>query len=166
MEVTFQITLDDYISASLLSGEMTKRSRYIHYIIDILLIILGISSLYYGKYIWAGSFIGAAIGGNLLPYGLRKFFSPWYLRRHYNKYKVMKKPLSISLLTEGIQFKSESGEGFLKWQEIHHWREGPSMILIYLAPRIYYIIPKKILEQGFPIEELKTYLFNHLGKSI
>ena len=165
MTEEFQITSDDYVSAGLLNGEMTSRAKYIHYAIDASLVALGIAALYFEKYIWACGLIGAAIGGNLLPFVLRNLYSPWYLRHHYDKYKAVKKPISISILDEGVKFTSESGEGLLNWQEIHHWREGSSMILIYLAPRIYHMVPKRIAEVGFPLRELKEKLIEHVGNA-
>jgi hypothetical protein len=57
--------------------------------------------------------IGAAIGGNLLPYGLRRLYAPWYLKKHYDKYNAVKKPVSISLQEKGVKFSNSSGEGLL-----------------------------------------------------
>jgi len=166
MEAEFQISREDYVSAGLLNGEMSRKAKYIHYAIDTLLIFLGVVALYVDKVIWAGGLIGAAIGGNLLPYALRGLYVPWYLKRHYEKYTVVKKPILIFLLDDGVKFTSSSGAGFLKWSEIHHWRENDSLILIYLAPGMYHIIPKRIEELHFPINGLKESLVEHVGVAI
>ena len=163
MEAEFQITKEDYVSAGLLNGEMNRKAKYIHYAIDAVFVILGFAMLYLGKMIWAGGFIGAAIGGNLLPYALRSLYVPWYLKRHYDKYKVVKKPVSISINDEGIKFSTSDGEGLLKWDEVHHWRENDSLILIYLAPKIYHMVPKRIEDMAFPVWQLKEKLLEHVG---
>ena len=79
------------------------------------------------------------------------------------RYKVVKKPLAILMLDEGIKFSSENGEGLLRWEEMHHWRENSSLILIYLAPRIYHMIPKRIEGSGFSITKLKAGLIENVG---
>lgn len=163
MEAEFQITEKDYVAAGLLNGEMTRKSKYIHYAIDAVLVLLGIVAFYADKIIWAGGLIGAAIGGNLFPYALRGLYAPWYLKRHYRKYKVVKKPISILLLDEGVKFTTSNGEGLLKWEDMHHWRENSSLILIYLAPRIYHMIPKRIEELGFSITKLRNELIENVG---
>ena len=163
MEAEFQITRDDYVAAGLLNGEMTRKAKYIHYSIDAVLIVLGIAALYVDRYILAGGLIGAAIGGNLLPYALRGLYVPWYLKKHYEKYKVVKKPVSISLHDDGLKFATSSGEGSLKWSEIHHWRENDLLILIYLAPKIYHMIPKRVESSDFPVDRLRDRLFEHVG---
>jgi len=163
MESEFQITQDDYVAAGLLNGEMTRKSKIIHYTIDAVLVLLGIAAFYADKIIWASGLVGAAIGGNLFPYALRGLYAPWYLKRHYQKYKVVKKPISILLLDMGVKFTTSNGEGLLKWEEMHHWRENSSLILIYLAPKIYHMIPKRIEKSGFSIAKLKEGLIENVG---
>jgi hypothetical protein len=165
MPVQFTITAEDYIAAGLLNGEMTRTAKRIHYAIDAVLVISGVVALYYGKGIWAGGLIGAAIGGNLLPFILRKYVAPWRLRAHYAKYRQMRKPLTIAVANDGIKFESEDGVGVLKWPDIHHWRENDLLILIYLAPKIYHLVPKRIVEDGFPLEELKAGLIRNVGNA-
>lgn len=166
METEFQITQDDYVAAGILNGEMTHKSKYIHYAIDVVLLVLGVIAIYTDNILWAGGLIGAAIGGNLLPYVLRCFYVPWYLKRHYQKYKAIRNPVCILLLDEGVKFSSSSGEGLLKWEEMHHWRENSSFILIYLAPKIYHMIPKRIEKSGFSISKLREGLIENVGLAI
>jgi len=163
MATEYRISVDDYIQAGLLNGEMTARSKRIHLYIDIALVVLGALAFYFEQGIIGGALIGAAVGGNLLPYILRNYVSPWLLKRHYDKYPQMKKPVEITLDELGIRMESEDGSGILKWQDINRWRENKLLILVYLAPKIYHLIPKRIVNDGFPLQKLEEKLLDHVG---
>lgn len=166
MSTEFQITVDDYIAAGLLNGEMTPKSKIIHLVIDIVLVVSGIAAFYIDQPIWASGFIGAAIGANLLPFILRRIVIPWRLKKHYGKYNKMRKPMTVSMNgDEGIKFESEDGTGLLNWKDIHHWRENNEYLLIYLAPKIYHLLPKRIAENGFLLQDLKGNLIKNIGES-
>lgn len=165
MPIKFHITPEDYVSAGLLNVEMTKRSKIIHYIIDSIFIILGLIAWYFERHIIVGWLIGAVIVGNLLPFLLRKFFVPWQLKRHYKKYSKIKKPFAIILNNDSIKFESEDELGILEWNDIYKWRENSKYILIYLAPQIYHLVPKRIIEDGFPLNELEEALTKNVGIS-
>lgn len=156
MNIEFQITRDEYVSAGLLNGEVRGRVRILHRLIDAVLIVAALVLLHFGAYVISAGLIGAAIGANLIPYLFRFLFVPWYLKRHYRKYPLIHKPLSISVVDEGIKFKSSGGEGLVLWHEIHKWREGKDMVLVYPAPRIYYLIPKRAAELTPLLEALST----------
>ena len=163
MSTKCQITPENYVASGLLHEEKTKKSKVIHYIMDSTLIVGGVTALYFGSLILAGVFLGVAIGGNLLLLLAKRFIIPWQLKRHYEKYNNIKKPFTIALNNDDVKFESDDGTGKLKWEDIYKWRENSELILIYIAPKIYYIIPKRISEDGFPILELQNELTKHVG---
>lgn len=163
MTSTFQITEKDYINCSLLNGEMSHKSKMRHLAFDSLLIISGLFAWYFGKSIWAAGFIGAAIGGSLLPMLLRRVVAPPLLRRHYKKYRKIHKPLSAEVSDLGITFSSNDAAGTLKWEDIYGWRENTEYLLVYVAPKLYHIIPKRISNDGFDLEKLRNLLERHIG---
>ena len=163
----FIISVEEYIASALLNGEMTQKGKRIHLAIDISLLILGVVTLFYGRYVIACASIGAVIGGNLFPFLLRKIYVPWMLKKHYEKYSNIKKPISASVENEGIKFESTDGaNNVLKWLDIYSWRENNFLLLIYLAPNIYNIVPKRIETEGFPLQELRQRLLDNVGNAI
>lgn len=144
MKIQFQISPEEYINAGLLNGEIRGITKKVHLLIEAFLLAAGLLFVFLENYIVAAGMVGAVIGANLLPYLLRRFYLPWYLRRHYWKYPIMQKSQSLSVLENGVEFESESGRGVIGWAEIHHWREGKELLLIYPAPRIYYLVPQGV----------------------
>lgn len=92
--------------------------------------------------------------------------SPWQAKRHYRKYKSIQKPVSIELVDGGFTITSDSGQGNAKWENLLKWRENNKYVLVYLAPKIFYMIPKRIEESGFDMELLRLLLREKLGDPI
>lgn len=158
MENQYQITVDEYVQAGLLNGELSRKTKQIHWAIEAGLLALGAVFFYLNSVALAFGMIGAVLGANLLPYLLRKLFVPWSLRRHYKNYLAIQKPTTISVLDQGVKFASPSGEGTILWGELHHWRENAELILLYPAPRIYYMVPKRVAESISLVENLKRHV--------
>jgi hypothetical protein len=156
MTSKYQITPEEYVKAGLLNGEIRGKAKIIHIGIELLLVAAGLVFLYLEEYIFASGLIGAVIGGYLIPFLFRKCYTPWYLKKHYCKYPAMQKPMSIFVMEDGVKFKNDAGEGTVAWSEIHKWREGKEMVLIYPAPKIYYMVPKRVSEIGDLCENLQS----------
>ena len=163
MSVSFAISEQDYVKSAQLNGELTKKTKTVHLVIDTLLVLAGVSSLLNGNIVLGSAFIGAAIGAVTLPILLKIFVVPFLLKRHYKKYRQMQKPMSVELTADGLSFKTETGSAILKWPDIYAWRENSEYIIIYIAPKIYHVLPVRIGENGFPISELKNVLLSNVG---
>ena len=165
MSIKFHITPEDYVAAGLLNVQITQRSKIIHYIIDPTFVILGLIAWYFERHIITAWLIGAVIISNLLPLLFRNLLLPWLLKRDYKKYNKIKKPTSIILNNGGIKFESEDEFGTLEWNDIYKWRKNSKYILIYLSPQLYHLVPKRIIEDGFPLNELEEALTKNVGIS-
>jgi hypothetical protein len=163
MPVPFTISEQDYVKSAQLNGELTKKAKIFHLIIDTLLFLAGVSSLLNGNIILGSAFIGVAIGAVTLPYLLKFFIIPFILKRHYKKYRQMQKQMNVELAADGLSFQTETGSALLTWPDIHAWRENNEYIIIYIAPKIYHVLPVRISENGFPISELKSALLSNVG---
>ena len=122
MSVPFTISEQDYVKSAQLNGELTKKTKIVHLVIDTLLVLAGISSILNGNIVLGSAFIGAAIGAVTLPFLLRILVIPFLLKRHYKKYRQMQKQMSVELTTDGLSFKTETGSTILKWPDIYAWR--------------------------------------------
>jgi hypothetical protein len=165
MATRFEITVDDYVACGKLNGEMTRRSRIAHAAIDGILIVSGILAWTYGQSLLAAALVGAGIGAFLIPWGLGRTFIPWYLKRHFAKYPKIRKPIEIDFDDDGIRFTSSDEIGVLRWDEIHRWRADDNYLLLYPAPRIYHLVPRRIERLGFPMKELMAHLSKRVGSA-
>ena len=163
MPASYTISEHDYIESAQLNGDLIKKTKTFHFVIDTLLALAGAVSLLNGNKVLGFSFIGAAVGATTLPFLLRKFAAPFFLKRHYKKYRQMQKPMSVELVSEGLSFKTETGSSTLLWPDIHAWRKNSQYILLYIAPKIYHVLPVRIADSGFPIGELKEKLTAKIG---
>ena len=128
-----------------------------------MLVLAGASSLLNGNIVLGSAFIGVVIGAVTLPFLLKNFVIPFLLKRHYKKYRQMQKQMSAELTADGLLFKTETGSATLKWLDIYAWRENSEYIIIYIAPKIYHVLPVRIGENGFPVSELKNVLLSNVG---
>ena len=156
MKKEYNITEEDYVLADKLYSKPTK-NILIFYFVSALALIL--ASITYDKIIIG---ICGIIGGYIGQATVRHLYSPWATKRQYRSYKAAHKPILISKTPEGINFKSEVGDAILIWEHIHSWRENTNYLLIYQAPKIYHIIPKRI---GSIANDIRESLINKVGSA-
>jgi hypothetical protein len=84
-------------------------------------------------------------------------------RRGYWQHRSIRNELAMALTTDGIRMATAHGAWLTPWQHIHRWREDAGLVLIYILPKVFHIIPKRLATQGFDIEGLTTCLHHHVG---
>jgi hypothetical protein len=161
MSTEYTLTEREYVSAALLNGEIRGKSRIIHRVLDSALIICALILISLQEYVLAIAVFCAFVFANVLPFLLQRLLVPWQLKRHYQKYPSIQKPVSCAVSTSGIDFKSENSEGCIPWPEIHKWRSGRGLVLVYPAPKLYYAIPMEVAEK----ERLVPALAENVGNA-
>jgi hypothetical protein len=58
------------------------------------------------------------------------------------------------LSEQGINFKSESGESKLQWSDIHKWKYGKGIYLLYITSNMFHMIPSRILSNESEFSKL------------
>jgi len=140
MKTEYTITEIDYVNAMKLFTRISSRMTGLYVIALVMLGLVAVN----GSPVLKNGVIGL----------VRFVINPVLSRRHYRKYKAIQEPLFIQLMDEGVQFSNFDGEGLLRWEKIHKWRQNEEYVLIYPMPRIYHIIPKTIQESGFDLGAL------------
>jgi hypothetical protein len=166
MPTTYTISEHDYVQCAQINSIPRKTTRRVHLIIEVLLVIAGVTWLALGNIALGCGLIGAAIGANLFPWILKTTLAPYLLKRHYKKYKKMQEPIRVEFMDEGLGYNSEAGNSTLKWSAIEAWREHGQYLLIYLAPNVYYSLPLRIGAEGFPLDRLQQALQTHIGAPV
>lgn len=164
MEVTYRISEQDYVSVTKLSAKLTPRIVLVYSGTAFVLVLLVI---YGSQILWGGALWAAALGGLIagLVGGLvtRYIVVPILARRQYRKYKAIHQEFALELVDDGIRFSSANGDGKVLWSQVDKWRQNDEFILIYLMPRLFYIVPKSVVSQGFDLQALIEKLLHHVG---
>lgn len=160
MEAHFKITEKDYISAIQLS---TQQERLIVHLIIIALFSLAhffIVDVFYATPLLA-AILFLIVGGILCHY----VFFPFFWKRQYRKYKMIQEEITLRLENETITITSQDGQAQIDLSKMLKWKENSDYVLLYLMPRLFYIIPKRIEASGFDIHVLTDLLKKQLGKA-
>lgn len=166
MPTQYNITEDDYIQAAKLNGRIHARHKRWYYLIGGSLLIAGGLLFYFEHPIWTFALWGAVAGGVIFPLTMRYVVYPPMLRRNYRNYSAIQKPGTINVTDDGIELSAADTEGLLRWADIFAWRENRHVLLVFLAPGIYHIIPQSIVDEGFDLSALVDKLVEHVGTAI
>jgi len=153
MTCSYKLTEAEVISAMQLNGRGSNKTL-------VVLVIIGVVLIFVGVYTEQKSILFASVGG-LVGYFLVLFLLiPFNAKRQYRQHRALKNEIFMLLSEQGINFKSESGESKLQWSDIHKWKYGKGIYLLYVTSNMFHIIPSRSLSNEI---ELKKLLSEHVG---
>ncbi|NKB50203.1 MAG: hypothetical protein GKS02_12675 [Alphaproteobacteria bacterium] len=161
MESTFTITERDYVRATLLFSNPTKRGALIYLALSGALALAAVTLPFPHWLLAIGALVGGIIGGLSFHFGL----TPYVAKRHYRNYKAIQEPVKIRLQDDGVWLKNDDFQGVLKWEKMHKWRQNDHYLLVYRMPRLFHIIPKSVTATGFDMPALTSTLQTKIGPS-
>lgn len=159
METEYAISEDDYLRAMRLFARITPKIA-LFYAGGIVILLLAAA---FGSPVIRGGAIGGLIVAIFIVVVERLLLGPILARRQYRKYKAIQEPVRVRLMDDGVQFSNADGSGVIRWDKIHKWRQDGAYLLIYLMPRMYYIIPKSVRDSGFELDRLIASLRANVG---
>ena len=154
---TFKITEDDYMAAIRLHSRMPRSLRLIWCV----LVIIVTAGAVFGP---DDTRVMASITlvCNLLAFFGLPLFVRLVSRGQYRNYRAIQAEFSATLHESGLHLKTEFGESRVTWANVLKWRHNEQYLLLYLAPRLFHVVPKSIAAQGFDfvglLESLKAYV--------
>ena len=158
LEAEYIISEREYVQASKLYARLTKK----HVMVSLVIITILIAVAYFaGNSVFRGAAIGGlagGVGGYLI---CRFLFAPWKTKRLYRSYAAIKEPCTVKNHDEGVKFLSKSGEALIEWKHIMKWRQDDEFLLIYQAPHLYHLIPKRL---GTIVNHIVERLIENVGK--
>lgn len=161
-EVEYRITEDDYVKAASLGARATKRQLVNFGGAALMLALVIVFGPAKWKIIGLFGLIGGAVG-----YCAALFLvTPWNARKNYRKLNFGQHPLKLRFTGEEFAVESEGKAAQAKWEELPRWRENNDIILLYLAPRMYYLIPKRVARAGLDVEQIGRLLREKVGPPI
>ena len=159
MKTEYTITENDYVRAMKLHSRFTSKMTALFLVAATL---LGAAAIY-GSSLFRGAALGGLIGAVVVVVLGQYVLNPLLAKRHYKKYKAIQDPVQIALNDEGIEFSTADSNGMIRWKKFLKWRQNDDYLLVYLMPRMYYIIPKSIEASGFDLAALTSALEINVG---
>lgn len=80
-----------------------------------------------------------------MPFVTYFWIAPFTARRTYRKQKALQAPLDVSWSDTGLRTVAANGDWTHRWSDYLRWDENDQVFLFYQAPRLFNILPKRVL---------------------
>ncbi len=164
MNIEYTISEKDYVNGLMLSTKTFYKKVFILYIVvfsAIVTFIVGFQNLLDLIGAWYIGFVIVIA----ISFMFRFLFLPILFKKQYKNYTAIRKATLLSISDIGYNYKSSSGESNIKWCDLVRWKENDSSILIYFAPNLCHIVPKRLERDGFDIPYLCLLLKSNIGNA-
>ena len=107
---------------------------------------------------------------NILPFSILVLF--WLAipqissRRQRATRRYLAEPISYVFDAEGMRLTAPSFSTSLKWSIFREVRETNSLILLYEAPNLAYIVPKRFLSSNGDVTNLKAIIASTIAPKV
>jgi hypothetical protein len=101
---------------------------------------------------------GGALGGIAIAAAIYYWIVPYRMRRDFEHRPLAQIEHVYELRKDGLRLASARGESVLLWRDFIQWRANENVVLLYTAPRLFLLIPRRLAASGFPIEALQAAL--------
>jgi len=153
--ITVHLSEDDIVAAQRLysSSFLTRRQTLIRLGLIWLATTIFIASMVLGTDEWAGGnrlliSLGIVVGSSVPIWAVLAFMfvqGPRSARKVYRQQETLRMPIAYSWDDEALTFTSEFGENRIEWAELHHAVEDDRVMLLFEGPRLYRMLPKRVL---------------------
>jgi len=154
MNASYQLSESEVVNAMQLHGRGSKKTLAFLAMVGAALVLLGSFTTY--KAIG----LGGAIGGVVGYFAVLFIAIPFNAKRQYKQHRALRNEITMIASEQGINFKSESGESKLQWDDIHKWKFSQGIYLLYITSNMFHMVPARALsDEG----ELDRLLSAHVG---
>jgi len=148
MNCNFTLTEFDMVSAMKLHGRGSNIGLMVMTLFAVIFLSIGLFTEY--KAIGFGGGIGGLIG----YFSLLLLVIPFRAKKQYRELRSLRMENSITLSSDGLSFKSEIGEGQMPWDDIHMWKYGNGIYLLYVASHMFHIVPIRAVSSSTELNQL------------
>jgi len=74
-------------------------------------------------------------------------------RRQFNRLKPLQQTIHFEAGESGIVYRTSKGESTTRWEGFERWRESTGCFLLYVQPRLFFVVPKRVLNS----EQVATF---------
>lgn len=139
MNCSYKLTEPEVVRAMQLHGRGANKTLIVLFVVGVTLVLLGAFTDY--KAIG----FGGAIGGLIGYIAVLNLLIPFNAKRQYKQHRALRNEISMTLSEQGINFKSESGESKLQWNDIYKRKNGKGIYLLYITSNMFHMVPSRAL---------------------
>ncbi len=155
MNCNYKLSEAETVKAMQLHGRGAKSTLIILCVMGIILVLTAVFTEY--KVIAISSLVGGVLGYFLVLFGL----IPFNAKKQYKQNRALRNKITMEMTDQGVNFKSESGESKLKWNDIHKWKFSSGVYLLYITSNMFHMIPSRVLQNK---ETFEAFLNNNVGE--
>lgn len=68
-----------------------------------------------------------------------------FARKAYAAQKTLQHPITVTWSEEGFRSTAQQGDWNVPWNDYLKWTEDSKVILLYQGPRVFNMLPKRVL---------------------
>ncbi len=158
----YTISETDYVAASRLYrqrvGTWGRVMRYALVLAGLVFAVIGLLI-----HTWWLAIVGVVYA--LAPWWVPRALHEPLLRRSYRKYPAMhgEQTMQIAEDGSGVIASSVAGHSNLTWPLITQWAQNEQYLLLFLQPRMYFIVPTRADLRNEVLPPLRQMLLDHVG---
>ena len=159
--LTFRYTEKDLANAMLLSNRLNIFSRKTFFFFITIAILATVLVAAIGSPSWlilAGIVPAYLALAYLVVLSIHYVYVPWYARRSFRQQKTLQVLANMSWSPEGFSIATEDGNASIPWGKYLRWAENDRIILLFLGPTLYHMIPKWAFSSQDDIDDLKQII--------
>lgn len=165
-ELEVQLVPQDYIAANFLACRTSRKTK-----INVALLFLGLASLaglfLYLKHenLFVCTMFGIIGGGGALVWRFIyiRTILPRKLREIFRQQKSLHRPYKIAWDDNSLSASAETAASKYNWADIHKWREGPDLFMVFYSDVMFQMIPKRFFKHDKDPSEFRQFLESKLG---
>jgi hypothetical protein len=84
----------------------------------------------------------------VLPFFQYFFGAAMFARKAYAAQKTLQHQMTVAWSQEGFRSTAQQGDWNIPWGDYLKWAEDDKVLLLYQGPRVFNIVPKRVLAPG------------------
>jgi len=166
LEVTYQLTEDDYRNGFRAWRTRTTWRRWnyrLSIVVMIVLFALGIVSLAWSPNLEVRYFSFFAVGMPVVWFLGVSIAPRIHARLQYRRMPSAQTSITMAVSDSGMHVQSKHCDSHVSWPTYIGWAEGKSVFVLFPQPRIYVPIPKRAFNNE-QLAEFREILHRNVGK--
>lgn len=166
MKFEYRLQLKDLVEANRIHSQKASLISYFCLILIFLLVPL-ISFWSQGDISWNRIFLEVILPNAIiftLFYGLIHAIQYFSIKRNFENQPSFRNEISVETTEEGLQINTVTSESKIKWSVYTHWKENSNLFLVYQAPNLFNLFPKRAFASDRQVDEFREILASRLPK--
>jgi len=166
VQITYQLTPDDFYQGCLAWRSRRKWQRWLRWISYFVVAIASLTSLLMLLVARDPETTPIALFGIIFAIGWFAYMllAPgFYARRQFRNNPIAQSSITLDVSEQGLKFHSAHADSTLAWSAYVGWGEVKSVFVIMPQPRAYMTVPKRAFSEG-QLGEFREILRRNIGK--